>query len=100
VSNAGAREALTEMLKGPTEAEIQQGFATAIPDGTRLLSYKVEDRKATVDFSSELKDYGGGSARVKGIVDQITNTVTANDPTVSSVEITIAGVPSEESLQP
>ncbi len=100
VSKAGAAEALTELLKGPTAAEIEQGFATAIPDGTRLLSYKVEGGKATVDFSSELKNYGGGSARVQGIIDQITNTVTSNDLSVTSVETTVAGIPAEESLQP
>ena len=100
VSKVGAAEALTEMLKGPTDAETEQGFATAIPDGARLLSYKVEGGKATVDFSSELKNYGGGAARVQGIIDQITNTVTSNDQSVTSVEITIAGVPAEESLQP
>jgi len=100
VSKADAQEALTQMLKGPTDAETGKGFTTAIPDGTKLLSYKAEGGKATVDFSSELKDYGGGSARVKGIVDQITNTVTANDKSVTSVEITVAGVPAEESLQP
>jgi spore germination protein GerM len=100
VSKAGAEVALTEMLKGPTGAEAQQGFATAIPNGTRLLSYRVEGGKATADFSGELKNYGGGSARVQGIVDQITRTVTSNDKGVTSVEIEIAGVPAEESLQP
>jgi hypothetical protein len=100
VLKADATEALAQMLKGPTDAEATQGYTTAIPDGTRLLSYRVEGGKATVDFSSELKNYGGGSARVKGITDQITNTVTANDKSVTSVEITVAGVPAEESLQP
>jgi spore germination protein GerM len=100
VSEAGAEVALTEMLKGPSDAEVEQGFATAIPDGTRLLSYRVEGGKATVDFSDELKNYGGGSAGVQGIVGQITSTVTSNDKRVTSVEITIAGVPAEESLQP
>ena len=100
VSKAGVAEALTEMLKGPTDAEKNQGLATAIPEGTRLLSYNVEGGEATADFSSELKNYGGGSARVQGIIDQITNTVTSNDPSVTAVEITVAGIPAEESLQP
>jgi spore germination protein GerM len=96
----GAAEALAELLKGVVGAEKQEGLSTAIPQGTRLNSYKVENGKAVADFSSELKNYGGGSARVQAIINQITNTVTSNDKTVKSVQITIEGVPAEESLQP
>jgi spore germination protein GerM len=99
-SQAGVTEALAELLNGPTDAEKQEGLATAIPAGTRLISFKVENGQATVDFSSELKNNGGGSASVQAIINQVTNTVTSNDPEVKSVEITVAGVPAEESLQP
>ncbi len=96
----GAAAALAELLKGPVGAETQEGLTTAIPEGTRLISYRVENDKATADFSSELKNYGGGSARVQAIVNQITNTITSNDKAAKSVQITIEGVPAEESLQP
>jgi germination protein M len=99
-AGTGAPEALAELLKGPVGAEKQEGLTTAIPQGTRLISYKVENGKATADFSSELKNYGGGSARVQAIINQITNTVTSNDKAARSVQITIEGVPAEESLQP
>jgi germination protein M len=99
-AGAGAAVALEELLKGPAGAEKQEGLTTAIPEGTRLISYRVENGKATADFSSELKNYGGGSARVQAIINQITSTVTSNDKAARSVQITIEGVPAEESLQP
>ena len=95
-----ARQALQEMLKGPTSAETDQGISTAIPAGTTLLSYKVAGGTATADFSKEMLNYGGGSARVQAIIGQIDNTVTGNDPSVKTVSVTVEGKPSEESLQP
>lgn len=96
----GAREALEQLLGGPTPAEEEQGYATAIPQGTRLNSYTVEGETATADFSRELLEYGGGSAMVQAITAQITETVKANDPRVKNVVITVDGVPAEEALQP
>lgn len=99
-ASSGAQQALNELLKGPTEAEKQQGLSTAIPGGTRLNRYAVENGKANADFSGELKNYGGGSAMVQAIINQIDNTVLSNDPTVKSVEITVDGVSADEALQP
>jgi spore germination protein GerM len=96
----GARQALEEMLKGPAASEAAQGISTAIPAGTTLLSYKVESGTATADFSKEMLNYGGGSARVQAIIGQIDNTVTGNDPSVRTVTVTVEGKPAEESLQP
>jgi len=96
----GALEALEELLKGPSPEEEEKGFATAIPGGTRLNGYTVEGEAATADFSAELASYGGGSAIVQAITAQITETVTANDPRVTTVAITVDGVPSDEALQP
>ena len=100
VATAGPAEALKELLKGPSDAEKQQGLSTAIPKGTQLLSYSMEGTAAKVDFSKEMKDYGGGSATVQAIVNQVNKTVMVNDAAVKSVSITVAGVPSDESLQP
>lgn len=96
----GASEALEELLKGLSPEEKEKGFATAIPGGTRLNGYTVEGEAATADFSAELASYGGGSAIVQAITAQITETVTANDPRVTTVVITVDGVPSDEALQP
>ncbi len=99
-AQGGVEQALSELLKGPTKAEKQQGLSTAIPGGTRLNKYAVENGKANADFSGELKNYGGGSARVQAIINQIDNTVLSNDPTVKSVEISVDGVGADEALQP
>ncbi|MBU4302314.1 MAG: GerMN domain-containing protein [Actinobacteria bacterium] len=96
----GAPEALEELMKGPSPEEEEQGFATAIPGGTRLRSYAVEGEVATADFSGELASYGGGSAMVQAITAQITETVRANDPRVTTVVITVDGVSADEALQP
>ena len=96
----GVSGALEELLEGPSPEEEEKGFTTAIPGGTRLNGYTVEGEAATADFSAELASYGGGSAIVQAITAQITETVTANDPRVTSVIITVDGVPSDEALQP
>lgn len=49
-----AEAALLELLDGPTEADLTEGFRTAIVPGTRLRSVKVEGDTATVDFSREI----------------------------------------------
>lgn len=96
----GASGSLNELLVGPTKEEAAQGFQTAIPAGVKLNSYKVEGGVAKADFSSELLNYGGGSARVEAIIKQITDTVLHNDPSIISVEISVNGVPSGQSMQP
>jgi hypothetical protein len=93
-------EALNTLLGGPSEAEKAQGLTTAIPAGTKLQKYSAKGGKATVDFSKELLNYGGGSARVQAIVSQISNTVVANDKTITTVAITVDGKPADEVLQP
>jgi len=96
----GAQEALVSLMRGPTDAEKQQGLTTAIPAGTRLNSYAVSDGVAHVDFSAEMKNYGGGSTIVQEITEQVTRTVTANDDRAKSVAISVDGVPAEEAIQP
>lgn len=94
------QQALAFMLAGPTEAEKAEGLDTAIPQGTRLLSYAVADGKAVADFSKEMLNFGGGSSRVQAILGQITDTIKSNDPAVTSVAVTVEGKPAEEAIQP
>ena len=94
------QQALNDLLAGPTAAEKAMGLNTAIPAGTKLLSYSVSGGKATADFSKEMLNFGGGSARVQAILGQIDNTIKANDPTVKSVSVTVEGKPAEEAIQP
>ena len=100
VEKGGAEGALTELLKGPTEGEKQEGLFSPIPEGTRLNSYAVDGDIARIDFSRELLQFGGGSAAVRGITTEINKTVLANDSRVATVEITIEGQPADEVLQP
>jgi hypothetical protein len=99
-ASPSAEQALNELLQGPTAAEKTQGYSTAVPAGTKLQGYSISGDTATVDFSKEMLDYGGGSARIQAITSQIDNTVISNDVRVKTVAITINGTPAEEVLQP
>lgn len=97
---AALREAVEALLAGPDTEEAAQGLTTAIPSGTRLDDLDIENGVASIDFSAEMLDYGGGSAMVQAITDQVEGTVFANEPTVREVRITVEGKPAEEVLQP
>jgi hypothetical protein len=84
-------EALTALVAGPTTAEQDLGFSTAIPAGTELVGVEVVDGVATVDLSTEFGS-GGGSASMMGRVAQIVFTAT-QFPTVESVLFEIEGTP-------
>ncbi len=97
--------ALEELLWGPPTFS-EAGFITALPlprevlsypgrgpdwgPRVRLLNLTIEDGVALADFSRELKAYGGGSARVLAISEQITRTL-LEFPTVQRVVIAIEG---------
>lgn len=86
------------LLEGPTQSERDDRGATqAIPDGVSLLSAEVSGGTATLDFSEEMLDYGGGSARVLAIEDSIRLTATAIEG-IDDVVILVAGQP--DALQP
>ena len=65
------KQALEATLAGPTAREMAAGFTTQIPPAVKLRSVKVAGGVAIIDLSRELEDYGGGSARVEGIVAQL-----------------------------
>ncbi len=97
--------ALEELLWGPAPPNLA-GFTTAIPTPKEVLSYvgrtpdwgervtllglNIKDGIATADFSKEMRAYGGGSARVQAIREQITSTL-KQFSTVSEVRIAIEG---------
>lgn len=104
---------LEELLWGPGPRNFA-GFSTAIPTPEEVLNYPdreadwgprvtlrsltIEDGVATADFSQELRAYGGGSARVEDIREQITQTL-LQFPTVDEVIIAVEGE-TEGVLQP
>lgn len=102
---AVASAALQELLWGIDPASLA-GFGTALPDPAEVLepdvrdpdwgprvtlrSLVIKDGVATADFSREINAYGGGSARVAAITDQITETL-KQFPTVKQVRIAVEG---------
>lgn len=86
--------------KGPLEAEIREAVQaaisdpadSAIPEGTRLLSVKVADRTAVLDFSPEIiKNHPGGSSGEMQTIYSIVDTVALNFPDVKDVQILVDG---------
>lgn len=69
--------AIDQLLKGPNDQELANGFTTKIPAGTRSRNVDVEGHTAIVDLNSTLVEFEGGTAEAKGIVAQIVYTATS-----------------------
>lgn len=107
-----ASAALRELLNGPANGNLA-GAITALPTYKEIVQYKgrtpdwgyevrlikltIENGVATANFSKELRAYGGGSARVQQIRQQIEQTL-KQFPSVQQVVIQIEGDPN--ALQP
>lgn len=85
------------LLDGPNDAEMDEGYVSAIPRGVWLNSIKIEDGVASVDFSKELSATAG-SCNVLAIKTQIEKTL-LQFPTIKSVRILVEGR-SEGVLEP
>ncbi|MFA6215149.1 MAG: GerMN domain-containing protein [Patescibacteria group bacterium] len=92
------KAALAELLKGPTESEIAQGFSTTINTGVKLQKLTIENGVAKADFSQELEYQVGGSCRISAIRAQISDTL-KQFSSVKEVIISIDGR-TEDILQP
>ena len=97
-TEAVARAALLELLKGPTEEEKRAGFFTSINPNVKIQTLTIENGIAKVDFDEQLEFQVGGSCRVSAIRSQITETL-RQFPTVKNVVISINGR-TEDILQP
>ena len=97
-TQAVARAALEELLKGSSEKEKVEGFFTSINPGVKIQSLVIENGTAKVDFDEQLEFRVGGSCRVAAIRAQITQTL-KQFPTVNDVIISINGR-TEDILQP
>jgi spore germination protein GerM len=98
-TDAPAKAALEELLKGPTAGEKTQGFFTSINPDTKINSLTIKDGVAKVDFNETLEKAVGGSCRTSAIRAQITQTLKQFD-TVKSVVISINGKSGDQILQP
>lgn len=99
-SDGVARAALTELLKGPTQSEKNQGYTTSIPQnaGVTINGLRIENKTAYVDFNDELENNVAGSCRVTHIRTQIEKTL-KQFATVENVVISIDGR-TDDILQP
>ena len=97
-TEAVARAALEELLKGPTDGEKESGFFTNINEGVKIESLSVKEGVAMVEFNEQLEFQVGGSCRVAAIRAQISETL-KQFPTVDDVIISINGR-TEDVLQP
>lgn len=97
-TEAVARAAIEELLKGPLSTESSQGFFTSINSGVEIQKLIINNNVAEIDFNDALEFQVGGSCRVSAIRAQITETL-KQFPTVKSVIISINGR-TEDILQP
>jgi hypothetical protein len=87
------RIALESLLAGPSEAELEAGVGTAIPNGTELLGLDIDDGIATVDLSSQYEQGSGSHAEFLRLA-QVVYTITQFE-TVQRVNFQIEGKPVE-----
>ncbi len=97
-TEAVARVAIEELLKGPSANETQIGFTSNINSGVKLQNIIIENGVAKADFSADLEQGVGGSCAVAAIRAQITETL-KQFSTVKEVVISINGRV-EDILQP
>jgi len=88
-TEAVAKAALEELLKGPTDAEKAAGYFTSIPLGSKLNSIVIVDGEARVDFDQTTQS-GGGSCSMVERVSEINFTL-KQFLTVKSVKLSIDG---------
>ncbi len=97
-TQAPARAALEELLKGPLPSEAESGFFSSINSNVKIQSLTIENGVAKADFDEQLQFQIGGSCRVIAIRTQIIQTL-KQFPTVNEVIISINGQ-TEDILQP
>ncbi|HEY1041193.1 MAG TPA: GerMN domain-containing protein [Candidatus Paceibacterota bacterium] len=97
-TQAIARAALDELLKGVMSSELKNGYQTSIQSGVKVKSLDIKNGTATVDFSKELGVNAAGSCHVGAVRAQIEQTL-KQFSTVKKVVISIEGN-SKDILQP
>lgn len=83
------REALNELIKGPTKRERGRGLLSAVPRNLRIWDIQTRDRMAVINFNSAIEEDANGSILLNRI-DQIVFTATQFE-TIDSVRIKING---------
>jgi spore germination protein GerM len=89
---------MAELLKGPTDAEENNGYITNINPGVKVQSLTIENGVAKIDFDERLEYQVGGSCKTSAIIAQIKQTL-KQFSTIKDVVISINGE-TEAILQP
>ena len=90
--------ALEQLLSGPTQQEMKDGFVDNLPEDVKVQKIELQDGVLTVDFSQALQEGVGGSCRVLALRAQIVETLKQFE-NVSEVVIAVDGE-TESILQP
>lgn len=85
-----AREAIEELLEGPTKEEMRNGYYTNIPTGAEVNKVSVKNGVITVDFDETIERGIKGFCRITGIRSQIVQTL-QQFPSVRKVVISVKG---------
>jgi len=86
------KDALQELLNGPSSSEKGEGFYSEIPQGTRLLGVNIENNIVHIDLSREFTS-GGGSTSMIQRVKEIQDTVQDSARGPQQIMIAIEGKP-------
>lgn len=97
-TEAVARAAIEELIKGPTAEEKANGYFTGINSSAKVNKLTIVDGTATIDFNEALEEGVGGSCKVAEIRQQIKQTL-MQFASVKKVIISINGR-TEDILQP
>ncbi len=89
---------LLQLIDGPTDEEIEEGYYTSINKETEILNLLIANNIAYIDFGPQLEEGASGSATVLLIRNQINQTLTQFE-NIESVVISIEGE-TEDILQP
>lgn len=89
-TQAVGRAAIGQLLLGPTEEELAQGYSTAINPGVKVQTFSIQHGVAFADFDEQLEQGVAGSCLVTAIRAQISETL-KQFPTVTEVVILING---------
>lgn len=85
--------AVTELLKGPTPQEKNEGFYSEIPRGTKLLSLKTSNDTVNINLSSQF-EIGGGSNSMEQRFKELKQTVYSVD-SQHKINLSVEGKPLE-----
>lgn len=91
-TTAVAQAAVTQLLQGPTDGEVIEGYGTALNDDLSLKSVIIKNSTAYVDFGPALQKNLNGTCRIDALTAQITQTL-KQFTTITSVSILIDGQP-------